>query len=78
MRVMVDGPRMLQASNIIIYDQQEKQLTMDDINSTTSLVNILQIHGIKFTAKSFQIYIQIKQCMHLLSYLHLHQIKNLL
>ena len=63
MRVMVDSPRMLQASNIVIYDQQEKKLTMDNINSTSSLITILQVHGVKFTAKSFQIYIQIKQCM---------------
>ena len=63
MRVMVDSPRMLQASNVVIYDQQEHKKTMDDINSTSSLVTILQFHGVKFTAKSFQIYVQIKQCM---------------
>lgn len=64
LRVMVDSPRMLQASSAIsIFDEQEQVLSLEDVNSDSPIVNILQIQGVKFTDKSFQLYVQIKQVM---------------
>jgi hypothetical protein len=36
---------------------------MDDINSETSIISILEIQGIKFTSRNFQIEIDLKQVM---------------
>ena len=64
MRVFLDNPRLYGGSkNITIYDDRENELTVDDITSDSKIICILQVHGIKFTSKSFQVYTQIKQAM---------------
>jgi hypothetical protein len=63
-RVFLDNPRMYGGSNSVsIYDDREKELSVEDITSESKIICILQIHGIKFTSKSFQIYSQVKQVM---------------
>jgi len=49
--------------SIKIYNEQELPLTMEDINSETNLIAILEIQGIKFTSRNFQIEIELKQVM---------------
>jgi hypothetical protein len=46
-----------------IYNEQELPLTIDDVNSETSIISILEIQGIKFTSRNFQIEIELKQVM---------------
>jgi hypothetical protein len=48
---------------IKIYDENENALTMEDISSETNIISILEIQGIKFTSRNFQIEIEIKQVM---------------
>jgi hypothetical protein len=48
---------------IKIYNEQEAQLEMNDINPETNVVSILEIQGIKFTTRNFQIEINLKQVM---------------
>ena len=48
---------------IKIYNEQEISLTMDDIKSETNIISILEIQGIKFTSRNFQIEIELKQIM---------------
>ena len=48
---------------IKIYDEKETPLTIEDINSETHIYSILEIQGIKFTSRNFQIEIEIKQVM---------------
>ena len=63
-RSYVESPRMAQSSTqLTIFDENENEINMEDIHEDSNIVSILQIHGIKFTPKSFQIYIQIKQVM---------------
>jgi hypothetical protein len=50
-------------ASIKIYDEKESPLMMDDINSDTNIISILEIQGIKFTSRSFQIDIELKQIM---------------
>jgi hypothetical protein len=50
-------------ASIKIYDEKESPLNMDDINSDTNIISILEIQGIKFTSRSFQIDIELKQIM---------------
>jgi hypothetical protein len=48
---------------IKIYDDRELPLTVDDINNESNIISILEIQGIKFTSRNFQIEIEIKQVM---------------
>ena len=49
--------------NIKIYNESEIPLTIDDINSNTNIISILEVQGIKFTSRNFQIEIELKQTM---------------
>jgi hypothetical protein len=49
--------------SIKIYNENEYPLTMNDINTNTNLISILEVQGIKFTSRNFQIEIELKQVM---------------
>ena len=53
----------LNLPTIKIYNEQETALTIDDINSETNIISILEMQGIKFTSRNFQIEIELKQIM---------------
>jgi hypothetical protein len=46
-----------------IYNENEITLQMDDITVETEIISILEIQGIKFTSRNFQIEIELKQVM---------------
>ena len=46
-----------------IYNENEVSLTMNDITTETNIIYILEIQGIKFTSRNFQIEIELKQVM---------------
>ena len=46
-----------------IYNENEDSLPYTDINNEVKLISILEIQGIKFTSRNFQIEIEIKQIM---------------
>jgi hypothetical protein len=48
---------------IKIYSETESQLTINDVNQDTNIISILEIQGIKFTSRNFQIEIELKQVM---------------
>ena len=48
---------------IKIYDEKEGALNMTDITNETNIICILEIQGIKFTSRNFQIEIELKQVM---------------
>ena len=48
---------------IKIYDENELLVNMNTINDNTDIMNILEVKGIKCSAKSFQIEIEIKQIL---------------
>jgi len=63
-KTSTESPRISHSiSNLSVYDQQERQMKLEDVNSDNTMVCILQIHGVKFTQKNFQIFIQLKQVM---------------
>lgn len=49
--------------NLKIYDENENEIEIENINEDTNIINILEIQGIKCSARSFQIEIEIKQMM---------------
>jgi len=46
-----------------IYNESEIPVTIDDVNSDTNIVSIIEVQGIKFTSRNFQIEIDLKQVM---------------
>jgi len=52
---------------IKIYNENEIPLTIEDIKAETNIISILEIQGIKFTSRNFQIDIELKQTMALSS-----------
>ena len=46
-----------------IYNEKEFQLGLQDITTETEIISILEIQGIKFTSRNFQIEIELKQMM---------------
>ncbi|MDA9072251.1 hypothetical protein N9K75_00095 [bacterium] len=48
---------------IKIYNENKKTLTIEDIHAETHIISILEIQGIKFTSRNFQIEIELKQIM---------------
>ena len=48
---------------IKIFNENEENVNIDDINAETNLLSILEIQGIKFTTRNFQIEIEAKQIM---------------
>jgi hypothetical protein len=51
-----------------IYNESEVPLNIDDIKSDTNIVSIIEIQGIKFTTRNFQIELEMKQAMVLNTY----------
>lgn len=46
-----------------VFDEQQKQLSTDDITDTASIISILEIQGIKFCQNKFQLEIILKSVM---------------
>lgn len=51
---------------IKIYNENEIALTIEDITNDKNVISVIEIQGIKFSSKSFQIEIELKQMMMLL------------
>ena len=49
--------------NIKIYDETDQIISIDDITADKTIISILEIQGIKFTSRNFQIEIELKQSM---------------
>lgn len=49
--------------SVKIYNENEVHLGMSDITNETEVISILEIQGIKFTSRNFQIEIELKQMM---------------
>jgi hypothetical protein len=62
-RVNVKNSPISHEPVINIYDENELPLTLKDVTSDTNIISILEIQGIKFTSRNFQIEIEIKQVM---------------
>ena len=49
--------------NVKIYDETDQIIPIENINSDKMIISILEIQGIKFTSRNFQIEIELKQSM---------------
>jgi len=46
-----------------IYNEEEEELKLEDVDKTTQMICILEVSGLKFTSQSFQIEFAVKQMM---------------
>ena len=49
--------------HVKVYNESETPLTIDDVLPETNIVSIVEVQGIKFTSKNFQIELELKQSM---------------
>jgi len=49
--------------NVKIYDENNLIINNEDVNADKNIISILEIQGIKFTSRNFQIEIELKQSM---------------
>lgn len=49
--------------NIKIYNELDEVITLENINQDMHIISILEIQGIKFTSRNFQMEIEVKQSM---------------
>jgi hypothetical protein len=49
--------------NIKIYDENDKLYTIEELTADKTIISILEIQGIKFTSRNFQIEIELKQAL---------------
>ena len=49
--------------NIKIYDEKDQIIPVESITSDKTIISILEIQGLKFTSRNFQIEIELKQTM---------------
>ena len=50
-------------SNVKIYNDVDEIINLENIKNETNIISILEIQGIKFTSRNFQIEIELKQSM---------------
>jgi len=60
---IASSKNMLKLPSCFVFDENEKQLTLDDIKQEQELITVLEIQGIKFTSKSFQFEILMRQVL---------------
>lgn len=61
--VRVFIPNQLGKMPIKIYDENENDVDIEDINDTNKIITILEVQGVKCSSKNFQIDIEVKQVM---------------
>lgn len=50
-------------TNAKIYDESGVQIAIEEVRSDANMITVVEIQGIKFVSKTFQIELEIKQCM---------------
>ena len=65
LRLYTESPRsVVKKTNIInIFDDNGNVLNETDIDNNTELICLFHIHGIKFSTKNFQLYVELKQML---------------
>lgn len=51
------------SKTVQIYNEDEEELTFDDIDNTAKMISILEVSGLKFTSQSFQLEFMLRQIM---------------
>ena len=62
-RAGIPNHKHIRKDYCLVYDENERLLTLDDINEINEMIPLVHIDGIKFSSKSFQIEIHLPQVM---------------
>ena len=62
-RVNVKMNYITNTPQLKIYNENETPLSIDDVTADTNIISIVEIQGIKFTSRNFQIELELKQIM---------------
>lgn len=63
-RTYVTTPKHIQYKpNIQIFDEEEQVKTIEDVTSDSKIITIVEVLGVKFTSRSFQIELSLRQIM---------------
>ena len=62
-RVNVKMNYITNTPQLKIYNENETPLSIDDVTVDTNIISIVEIQGIKFTSRNFQIELELKQIM---------------
>ena len=63
-RVYIPNTKLIKKQNTcMVYNENEKQLSLDDIKITNKIIPLVTIEGIRFSSRSFQIDIVLNQVM---------------
>ena len=63
LRLYIPKIKISEQQQIQIWDEEQKVLSLDDIQSSNKLINIIEITGLKFTNQSFHLEFLIRQVM---------------
>lgn len=64
LRCFVQKPKGLHAKQVVqIFNEEEEPLTLDDVQSDTQLISILEVTGLRFTSTSFMLEFCLRQIM---------------
>uniref|UniRef100_A0A6C0BA28 Uncharacterized protein n=1 Tax=viral metagenome TaxID=1070528 RepID=A0A6C0BA28_9ZZZZ len=63
LRVNVKMNYQTNAPIVKIYNENQSALTIDDVHADTNIISILEIQGIRFSSRNFQIEMELKQVM---------------
>ena len=64
LRCFINKSKGLNRGHMVqIYNEEEEELKLEDVNKTTKMISILEVAGLKFTSQSFQIEFIVKQMM---------------
>ena len=63
LRTVVDKDKINSVNEFSIWDEEQNQLSLNEVTSNSELVNIIEVAGIKFTAQSFNLIIKLRQVM---------------
>jgi hypothetical protein len=59
----VEVPTLMEKCSMKIYDENEKEIASEDLKENTEVITILEIKGIKCSARNFQYDIEMKQML---------------
>lgn len=63
-RCFIKKPKNISRDELImVYDEDENNLTLDDIKENTQIIPLIQLTGLKFTSHSFSLEFNLKQIM---------------
>tara|TARA_B100000424_G_scaffold269815_1_gene267614 strand:+ start:3560 stop:4813 length:1254 start_codon:yes stop_codon:yes gene_type:complete len=56
-------PRIHKTISVQVFDDEQNKLNLDDISVEDSLIGIIELHSLKFSASSFHLEFSLRQCM---------------